>query len=158
MLISSNFVFKVCDFGMGRKMDDGSDGGADGEDGASEYYRSGNAKMFPLRWTAPEAFTDSKYSQATDVWSWAVLAYEVFSLGQRPYSDWTDKEVWVKVNDGERLARPTDFCTEATWDRFILPWWVGLACAVQSVFLREVAPPGSWHPPLSVLVPHAHSA
>jgi serine/threonine protein kinase len=121
VLISSNFVFKVCDFGMGRKMDGGSDGGADSEDGTSEYYQSGNAKIFPLRWTAPEAFTDSKYSQATDVWSWAVLAYEVFSLGQRPYSDWTDKEVWIKVKDGERLARPTDFCTKDTWDRFILP-------------------------------------
>ena len=121
VLVSSNYVFKICDFGLGRKMDR-TDGGTsdDGVDGATEYYRAENSKMFPLRWTAPEAFTSQKYSAASDVWSWAVLSWETLSRGTRPYPEWSDKEVWVKVSEGEQLQRP-NMCSETAWTQYIMP-------------------------------------
>ena len=34
-------------------------------------------KPFPARWSAIECFTEKRFSQSTDVWSFGVLAWEV---------------------------------------------------------------------------------
>jgi hypothetical protein len=37
-----------------------------------------NTNNFPLKWTAPETFQTFEYSELSDVWSWAVIALEIF--------------------------------------------------------------------------------
>ena len=39
-----------------------------------------------VRWSAPEAMHDEPLTSAADVWSFAVLVWEVFSHGATPYN------------------------------------------------------------------------
>ncbi len=38
----------------------------------------------PVKWMAPESIFDARYSSASDVWSFGVLGWEVFMLGEEP--------------------------------------------------------------------------
>ena len=70
---------------------------------------------FPTRYMAPEALRHRSYSKKTDVWSYAVLRYEVWSIGAIPYFDIADdREVVRAVLSGERLPLP-DNCPEAVY-------------------------------------------
>ena len=71
---------QIADFGMSRALLD------------TDYYISRGGKI-PVKWTAPEALDYKKYSTASDVWSFAVVLYEIWSLGAFPYHHMTNNEV-----------------------------------------------------------------
>ena len=58
----------------------------------AEYYVSRGGKV-PVKWTAPEALNYKKYSTASDVWSFGVVLYEIWSLANKPFHQLTNKEV-----------------------------------------------------------------
>ena len=58
----------------------------------TDYYVSHGGKI-PVKWTAPEALNYKKYSTASDVWSFGVVMYEIWSLGIRPYHNISNAEV-----------------------------------------------------------------
>ena len=76
----------------------------------AEYYRFNNM-LIPLRWMAPEAIFDDEFSEKSDVWSFGVLIWEVYTLGSLPYHDRPDEEVLKCVRDDLRLPQP-DNCPD----------------------------------------------
>ena len=41
--------------------------------------------IYFLKWTAPEALKNGKYSFKSDVWSFGILIWEMWSYGRSPY-------------------------------------------------------------------------
>ncbi|XP_030641448.1 ephrin type-B receptor 5 [Chanos chanos] len=98
VLVNSNLVCKVSDFGLSRLMR--------GLDQNMPTYTASLGSKIPVRWTAPEAFQHRKFSSASDVWSFGVLMWEVMSYGERPYWDMSNQEVMKAVVDQYRLPAP----------------------------------------------------
>lgn len=93
IVITSHFEFQVSDFGLSRPL----------RDGQLVVY---SEEECSVRWAAPEAFI-GRYYQASDVWSFGVVAFEVYSGGESPYSDIVEQEdVREAVLGGRRLRRP----------------------------------------------------
>uniref|UniRef100_A0AAQ5Z9P5 receptor protein-tyrosine kinase n=1 Tax=Amphiprion ocellaris TaxID=80972 RepID=A0AAQ5Z9P5_AMPOC len=95
ILVNSNLVCKVSDFGLSRVLEDDSD---------AAYTTSGG--KIPIRWTAPEAIAYRKFSSSSDVWSYGVVMWEVMSYGERPYWNLTNRDVIKSVEEGYRLPAP----------------------------------------------------
>jgi serine/threonine protein kinase len=80
----SGLVCKVADFGLSRAG--GRSGDTDhGGEGGGEFYYTSRQGTFPVRWTAPEAIEKLKFTQASDVWSFGVVAIEIIQDGAKPF-------------------------------------------------------------------------
>uniref|UniRef100_A0A7N6A271 receptor protein-tyrosine kinase n=1 Tax=Anabas testudineus TaxID=64144 RepID=A0A7N6A271_ANATE len=94
ILVNSNLVCKVSDFGLSRVLED---------DPEAAY-----TTRIPIRWTAPEAISYRKFTTASDVWSYGIVMWEVVSYGERPYWDMNNQDVIKAIEEGYRLPAPMD--------------------------------------------------
>ncbi|XP_017553227.2 ephrin type-A receptor 7 isoform X6 [Pygocentrus nattereri] len=97
ILVNSNLVCKVSDFGLSRVIDD---------DPEAVYTTTGG--KIPVRWTATEAIQYRKFTSASDVWSYGIVMWEVVSYGERPYWDMSNQDVIKAIEEGYRLPAPMD--------------------------------------------------
>ncbi|ELK03652.1 Tyrosine-protein kinase TXK [Pteropus alecto] len=70
-----------------------------------EYISSSGAK-FPIKWSPPEVLHFNKYSSKSDVWSFGVLMWEVFTEGKMPFENKSNLQVVEAISNGFRLYRP----------------------------------------------------
>ncbi|KHN78389.1 Tyrosine-protein kinase Fer, partial [Toxocara canis] len=91
VLYTNKKVAKISDFGMSRE------GGK---------YRMRRCMKVPIKWTAPETITSFTYSLKTDVFSFSILTWEVFSNGKDPYKGMTNTAVKKMVIAGFRMEIP----------------------------------------------------
>lgn len=74
----------------------------------NDYHRSGNRPPMPLRWMAPEGVLNYRFTVETDIWSFGVLLWEIFSFGARPHDRCTDEEVTERIREHLLLPCPSD--------------------------------------------------
>ncbi|XP_019850411.1 PREDICTED: uncharacterized protein LOC100638128 isoform X2 [Amphimedon queenslandica] len=108
ILVAEGDRCKISDFGLSRDLQD------------ENYYISKGGQV-PIKWTAPEAIHYKKYSSASDVWSYGVLLYEIWSLGHRPFHNMTNQEAFRKVESGYRLPPPPG-CSRQVYEIMIQCW------------------------------------
>ena len=71
-------------------------------------YRLNRHAVLPIRWMAPESIIYGKFTTATDVWSFGIVVWEVFTYGQQPYVGMTNEEVIKFVTKQGTLEPPSD--------------------------------------------------
>ncbi|KAI5090429.1 vascular endothelial growth factor receptor 2 precursor [Silurus meridionalis] len=110
ILLSENNIVKICDFGLARDVYKDPD-----------YVRKGDARL-PLKWMAPETIFDRVYTTQSDVWSFGVLLWEIFSLGASPYPGVNiDESFCRRLKDGTRM-RPPDYATPDIYQTMLDCW------------------------------------
>lgn len=91
ILVSENTEATISDFGLSKSKLSPED-----------------LTRLPIKWTAPEALRHNKFSSRSDVWSFGVLMWEIFSYGRAPYPKMSVREVMEKVQIGYRMEAPED--------------------------------------------------
>ncbi|XP_026880254.2 vascular endothelial growth factor receptor 2 isoform X1 [Electrophorus electricus] len=110
ILLSENNIVKICDFGLARDVYKDPD-----------YVRKGDARL-PLKWMAPETIFDRVYTTQSDVWSFGVLLWEIFSLGASPYPGVNIDESFCRsLKEGTRM-RPPDYATPEIYQTMLDCW------------------------------------
>uniref|UniRef100_UPI00358E8EA2 ephrin type-B receptor 2-like isoform X2 n=1 Tax=Myxine glutinosa TaxID=7769 RepID=UPI00358E8EA2 len=112
ILVNSNLVCKVSDFGLSRFLE---------EDTSDPTYTSAMGGKIPIRWTAPEAIQYRKFTTASDVWSYGIVMWEVMSYGERPYWDMSNQDVINAIEQDYRLPAPMD-CPAALHQLMLDSW------------------------------------
>nr|XP_046248175.1 vascular endothelial growth factor receptor 2 isoform X2 [Scatophagus argus] len=110
ILLSENNVVKICDFGLARDVYKDPD-----------YVRKGDARL-PLKWMAPETIFDRVYTTQSDVWSFGVLLWEIFSLGASPYPGvCIDESFCRRLKEGTRM-RPPEYAPTEIYQTMLDCW------------------------------------
>lgn len=128
VLVADEDTVKISDFGLARFKSD-----------EKEYYRmNANSQVkVPVKWMAVESLTQSIYTSSSDVWSFGVVLWEMFSFGASPamagcedFFTSQDPSItaqqfatWIKkLEQGDRLPCP-EACLPIIYSQLMLPCW-----------------------------------
>jgi len=108
-LINQQLLVKLADFGLSKDVY------------TKDYYRLGQNSVLPVRWMPPEAIFFTKFSTQSDIWSFGIVLWEIFSSGTQPYYTLSNEEVVQYVNKRNVLQRPSD-CPKELYDLMVRCW------------------------------------
>ncbi|PIC16114.1 hypothetical protein B9Z55_022832 [Caenorhabditis nigoni] len=74
-----------------------------------------NKDLYKFGWKSPESLRDREYSHASDVWSYGVTIWELFSYGQEPWEGCCAIDILKRIDAGERLEKP-NFCSQKVYE------------------------------------------
>ena len=120
----SEYVVKIADFGLSYSLSRSNN--------PTENHR----RILPIRWTAPEVFSNHQHTQTADVWSFGIVLWEIYSRGSIPYAGLTNAEVVGQVNQGFRLIAPVEapntvrqlLCNQTDHPIFVKQVLISLSC------------------------------
>ncbi|XP_073083101.1 NT-3 growth factor receptor isoform X4 [Manis javanica] len=133
-LVGANLLVKIGDFGMSRDVY------------STDYYREGPCQkgaisvswqrqrlaapaasavgghtMLPIRWMPPESIMYRKFTTESDVWSFGVILWEIFTYGKQPWFQLSNTEVIECITQGRVLERPR-VCPKEVYDVMLGCW------------------------------------
>ncbi|KAM7542152.1 hypothetical protein Aperf_G00000016895 [Anoplocephala perfoliata] len=111
----SSLLVKIGDFGLSRAL----------QLGKSHYQTNFNANLrLPIAWCALEAIHELRFTSASDVWSYGVTLWEMFTYGFVPWAGLSGRQILeaVDVPNCQRLPQP-DACPDAVFDAVIRACW-----------------------------------
>ncbi|XP_074865445.1 platelet-derived growth factor receptor beta isoform X2 [Carettochelys insculpta] len=101
VLICEGKLVKICDFGLARDIMRDSN------------YISKGSTFLPLKWMAPESIFNNLYTTLSDVWSFGILLWEIFTLGGTPYPELPmNEQFYNAIKRGYRMSKPTHASNE----------------------------------------------
>ena len=108
-LINEQLLVKISDFGLSKDVY------------SRDYYRIDNKSVLPIRWMPLEAILFCKFSMQSDVWSFGIVLWEMFSCGAQPYYSLSNEEVVEYVKKKKVLQCPVD-CPSDFYDLMVNCW------------------------------------
>ena len=108
-LVDSNLRVKISDFGLSQDIY------------STDYFRLGDSELLPIRWMPPESIMYSKFTIQSDIWSFGVVLWEIYSFGMQPYYSLSNEEVVQHVRDGSVMACP-EGCPQELYDLMLDCW------------------------------------
>uniref|UniRef100_A0A2I3HXM8 Receptor tyrosine kinase like orphan receptor 2 n=1 Tax=Nomascus leucogenys TaxID=61853 RepID=A0A2I3HXM8_NOMLE len=96
VLVYDKLNVKISDLGLFREVY------------AADYYKLLGNSLLPIRWMAPEAIMYGKFSIDSDIWSYGVVLWEVFSYGLQPYCGYSNQDVVEMIRNRQVLPCPDD--------------------------------------------------
>ncbi|KRJ97841.1 vascular endothelial growth factor receptor 1 isoform X5 [Drosophila yakuba] len=110
ILLCEDNVVKICDFGLARSMYRG------------DNYKKSESGKLPIKWLALESLSDHVFSTYSDVWSYGIVLWEMFSLAKVPYPGIDpNQELFNKLNDGYRMEKPK-FANQELYEIMLECW------------------------------------
>ncbi|XP_015760644.1 PREDICTED: hemicentin-1-like isoform X4 [Acropora digitifera] len=94
ILVGEGEKCKVTDFGMARNVQ------------MENVYEKKTKGRIPVKWTAYEALTRGRYTTKSDVWSFGVVLYEIFTIGGQPYPRMNARKLVELLASGYRMPKP----------------------------------------------------
>lgn len=139
ILVASENHVKISDFGLAQVVEQNS------------YYILKTNRELPIKWWvvrflmgtwdverfhslancifryAPESLRDGRFSHYSDVWSYGITLYEMFSLGEDPKlpcctEDVNQSQLLAALEGGARLPCPPT-CPQSVYVKVIVPCW-----------------------------------
>jgi len=109
-LVDSPFVCKIADFGLSRDVY------------GSDYYKvGGGSACLPVRWMPPESLLYGRFTVKSDVWSYGILMWEVFTFATQPYFGASNQEVIDNIRGLVLLECPA-LCGKEMYDIMLKCW------------------------------------
>uniref|UniRef100_A0A5K3FD15 non-specific protein-tyrosine kinase n=1 Tax=Mesocestoides corti TaxID=53468 RepID=A0A5K3FD15_MESCO len=108
---------KIGDFGLLRRVACDS-----GEDPSAFVYVGHGKQRIPFAWSPPEAIRGRRFSQASDVWSWGVTLWEIWTGGGEPWAGLSSDAVLAELNSQRRLAWPRLTCPRKLYQLMLACW------------------------------------
>lgn len=108
-LVGDNMTVKISDFGLARSVH------------SIDYYKGSENDAIPIRWMPLESILYNKFTVESDVWSFGIVMWEIFSFAWQPYYGMTHEEVVEFVKEGKVLACPEN-SPKQVYDLMRLCW------------------------------------
>uniref|UniRef100_UPI003AACCD22 tyrosine-protein kinase transmembrane receptor ROR2 n=1 Tax=Centroberyx gerrardi TaxID=166262 RepID=UPI003AACCD22 len=109
ILVCDKLSVKILDLGLFRDVY------------SADYYNLMGTNPFPIRWMSPEAIMYGKFSTDSDIWSYGVVLWEIFSYGLQPYCGYSNQDVIEMVHGHQLLPCPDD-CPAWTYTLMLECW------------------------------------
>ncbi|KRT85113.1 Immunoglobulin, partial [Oryctes borbonicus] len=110
ILLATNNIVKICDFGLAKRMYKRDD-----------YKKKGRGPL-PIKWMSIESMRDRVFSTQSDVWSFGIVLWEFFSLARTPYPGMAaDERILQKLVEGYRMDQPT-YATKEIYSLMLNCW------------------------------------
>ncbi|KAL4714431.1 hypothetical protein ACJJTC_017726 [Scirpophaga incertulas] len=109
VLLAEDNIVKICDFGLARSIYKND-----------EYQKKENS-LLPVKWLAVECMTDRIFSTQSDVWSFGIVLWEMFSLAKTPYPNMSPQHLLPWLEKGNRLEKPS-YADDRLYDVMMRCW------------------------------------
>lgn len=94
VLVGEEETCKITDFGMARDVQQ------------NDIYQKRSKGRLPVKWTAVESLLYGRCTSQSDVWSYGIVLYEIFTIGGKPYPNIQAHHIPYMLKDNYRMPKP----------------------------------------------------
>jgi serine/threonine protein kinase len=110
VLVFRGEILKICDFGLAKDIR------------YTDYYRRrSRGGAIPIKWMAPEALKNKIFTEASDVWSYGIVLWEITTLGGSPYPGIPNEQMYNYLENECRMSCPKT-CPLSLYDIMLRCW------------------------------------